>query len=145
MHLLSARSSKKTIYCHFEEKHFLKFEFDKTFTVDINAGGIVHKLMHCSGEYALIFRNVLPSVQASVERVVGKYPDDTSKIVGKWDGNTYEYEFDPSADGVIKTSYFSDKLQMWLCVKNLGVTMQQKVECNYIGLYAFIKLETPHR
>lgn len=143
--MLSARSSKKTIYCHFEKKHFLKFEFDETFTVDLNAGGIVHKLMHCSGEYALIFRNVLGPVQASVERVVGKYPDDTSKIVGKWDGNTYEYEFDPCADGVIKTSYFSDKLQMWLCVNNLGVTMQQQVECNYIGLYALIKLETPHR
>ena len=145
MHLLSARSSTKTIHCHFEEKHFLKFQFDETFTVDLNAGGLVHKLMHCSGEYALIFRNVLPHVQASVERAVGKYPDDKSKIVGKWDGNTYEYEFDPCADGEIKTRYFSDLFQMWLCVNNLGVTMQQKVEYKYIRLYALIQLETPHR
>jgi hypothetical protein len=44
----------------------LKFKFDRTFVVSLSDGSVMHKYMHCSGEYALLFRSVREDIQVDV-------------------------------------------------------------------------------
>jgi hypothetical protein len=144
--LLPARAEKAKIHCTHNKKYFLKFNFEQSFVVDADEGGMVYKYVHCSNGYAILFRDVLPTAKVSVEIVFSHDTTDKNVIAATYNGNKYEYEFVPGVrDGeIITTKYFTERVKLWLCVNNLGVTMQQKVEHKYIGLYKLIKLETPH-
>ena len=124
-------------------KQFLKFSYEGSFAVDADEGWLVHKYVHCSSGYALLFRDVLPTVKVSVEIVYSKTATDKNVIAATYKCHRYEYEFSPGYNDIISTKFFSDRMKMWLAANDLGVTMQQKVEHKYIGLYKLIKLETP--
>ena len=144
MLLLPARAEKAKIHCTHNKKHFLKFNYEGSFAVDADEGLLVHKYVHCSNGYALLFRDVLPTAKVSVEIVFSKNTTDKNVIAATYNGHRYEYEFSPGYKDIISTKFFSDRMKMWLAANDLGVTMQQKVEHKYIGLYKLIKLETPH-
>ena len=145
MLLLPARIGKEKVHCNHMGKQFLKFSYEASFAVDADEGWLVHKYVHCSCAYALLFRDVRPTAKVSVEIVYSKTATDTNVIAGTYNGHRYEMEFSPGYQekDVISTKYFSERMRMWLCANDLGITLQQKVNHKYIGLYKLIKLETP--
>jgi hypothetical protein len=53
--LLSARNGETVIHVHTIDQYFLKFRFDRSYVTALGAGGgLIHKYVHCSGEYCLL-------------------------------------------------------------------------------------------
>jgi hypothetical protein len=128
--VLSARRGEGTIYAHCGDKKFMKFKFLRTFVVPLREGSLIHKYMHCSGEYALLFRSVgedlkvdvNPPVELNLVEPMGIH----WKLEAKHDLNSVLAEFHP-VGRVVKVRAFADAVKQKM-VDDAIITGQQKVK-----------------
>jgi len=128
--LLSARRSATPIHAHCDDKYFLKFTFDRTFVVSLSDGSVMHKYMHCSGEYALLFRSVREDIKVDVNPPVeqmipleGKH----WKLEVKHDLDLVLAKYYPVGQ-VVKVRAVADAVRLQMMLDDASITAQQKVK-----------------
>jgi hypothetical protein len=127
--VLSARQSENKIHAHCGNQYFLKFNFDRTFVVPLREGSVIHKYMHCSGEYALLFRSVGEDVKVDMNP-----PTELAipmegmhwKLEAKHDRNLVLTEYH-QVGRVVKVKAFADAVKDKM-VEDAVITRQQKVK-----------------
>jgi hypothetical protein len=116
--LLSARNGVAVVYAHTIEKFFLKFRFDRSYVTALGAGGgLIHKYMHCSGEYSLLFRDVRPPVYADV-----LYANVNIRLTAMGVSMVYMVE------ETVRAGVYAEDLKLRLVFEGTDCTSQQKVK-----------------
>ena len=116
----------------------MKFNFVQTFVVPLCEGSLIHKYMHCSGEFALLFRSVGEDLKVDVNPPVELNLEATAsalvvepigmhwKLEAKHDLNSVLVEFHPFGR-VVKVRAFADAVKQKM-VDDEIITKQQKVK-----------------
>ena len=116
-------------------KYNLKFNYANTYAVPLHEGSIVHKYMHCSGEYCLLFRSVRETIFVDV-------PPATAKAWGSNDPSAGVPHFelraehdhslvlvaDYPAGQVVNVRDFAEQVKLQMIRDEVGITEQQKVK-----------------
>jgi hypothetical protein len=135
--VLSARRGAGTIFAHCDDKKFMKFNFLRTFVVPLCEGSLIHKYMHCSGEWSLLFRSVGEDLKVDVNHVLLTLEATLSALVvepigmhwkleAKHELNSVLVEFHPPG-AVVKVRAFADAVKQKM-VDDAIITGQQKVK-----------------
>ena len=116
----------------------MKFNFLRTFVVPLCEGSLIHKYMHCSGEFALLFRSVGEDLKVDVNPPVELTLEATAsalvvepigmhwKLEAKHELNSVLVEFHPPG-AVVKVRAFADAVKQKM-VDDEIITKQQKVK-----------------
>lgn len=115
----------------------MKFNFLRTFVVPLCEGSLIHKYMHCSGEFALLFRSVGEDLKVDVNHVLLTLEATLSALVvepigmhwkleAKHELNSVLVEFHPPG-AVVKVRAFADAVKQKM-VDDEIITKQQKVK-----------------
>jgi len=116
----------------------MKFNFVQTFVVPLCEGSLIHKYMHCSGEWSLLFRSVGEDLKVDVNPPVELTLEATAsalvvepigmhwKLEAKHELNSVLVEFHPPG-AVVKVRAFADAVKQKM-VDDEIITKQQKVK-----------------
>ena len=116
----------------------MKFNFVQTFVVPLCEGSLIHKYMHCSGEWSLLFRSVGEDLKVDVNPPVELNLEATAsalvvepigmhwKLEAKHELNSVLVEFHPPG-AVVKVRAFADAVKQKM-VDDEIITKQQKVK-----------------
>ena len=116
-------------------KYSLKFNYANTYAVPLHEGSIVHKYMHCSGEYCLLFRSVRETIFVDVLPATAKSwgSNDPRAAVPHWElraehDHSLVLVADYPAGQVVKAREFAEQVKLQMIRDEVGITEQQKVK-----------------
>tara|TARA_B100000780_G_scaffold130042_1_gene91102 strand:+ start:584 stop:967 length:384 start_codon:yes stop_codon:yes gene_type:complete len=116
-------------------KYFLKFSYANTYAVPLHEGSIIHKYMHCSGKYCLLFRSVRETIFVDVLPATAKSwgSNDPRADVPHLElraehDNSLVLVADYPVGQVVKVREFAEQVKLQMIRDEVGITEQQKVK-----------------